>query len=89
MFLGDASQSKAEKKLVRKLGELNFAKFASIVYSDSFDTDFFILTFCCVTFFFNYLDRAAFANAYVSGLSTDLELTGNQYSYLLSITTAG
>ncbi|RDW56995.1 hypothetical protein BP6252_13948 [Coleophoma cylindrospora] len=51
--------------------------------------DFFILTYCCFSFFFNYLDRAAFANAYVSGLSTDLNLKSNEYSYLLSITTAG
>ncbi|KAL4900087.1 hypothetical protein BDW74DRAFT_183043 [Aspergillus multicolor] len=51
--------------------------------------DFFILTYCCVSFFFNYLDRAAFANAYVSGLSESLSLNGNQYNILLSMTTAG
>lgn len=51
--------------------------------------DFFILTYCCLSFFFNYLDRAAFANAYVSGLKEDLNLTGNDYSVLLSMTTAG
>ncbi|KAH6680531.1 pantothenate transporter liz1 [Halenospora varia] len=51
--------------------------------------DFFILTFCCVSFFFNYLDRAAFANAYVSGLKESLSLTGDNYNILLSMTTAG
>ncbi|KAL4972485.1 major facilitator superfamily domain-containing protein [Aspergillus desertorum] len=40
-------------------------------------------------FFFNYLDRAAFANAYVAGLSDSLSLEGNQYNVLLSMTTAG
>ncbi|KAI8161012.1 Pantothenate transporter liz1 [Colletotrichum sp. SAR 10_70] len=53
--------------------------------------DFFILTYCCVSFFFNYLDRAAFANAYlqVSGLKEALGLSGSQYNVLLSMTTAG
>ncbi|KAL4877788.1 major facilitator superfamily domain-containing protein [Aspergillus karnatakaensis] len=51
--------------------------------------DFFILTYCCVSFFFNYLDRAAFANAYVAGLSEALDLKGDQYNVLLSMTTAG
>ncbi|KAF4879459.1 Pantothenate transporter liz1 [Colletotrichum siamense] len=51
--------------------------------------DFFILTYCCVSFFFNYLDRAAFANAYVSGLKEALDLSGSQYNVLLSMTTAG
>ncbi|KAL5040962.1 major facilitator superfamily domain-containing protein [Aspergillus fruticulosus] len=51
--------------------------------------DFFILTYCCLSFFFNYLDRAAFANAYVAGLSDSLSLEGNQYNVLLSMSTAG
>ncbi|KAI8681080.1 MFS domain-containing protein [Fusarium keratoplasticum] len=51
--------------------------------------DFFILTFCCFSFFFNHLDRQAFANAYVAGLKEALELTGNQYNVLLSMASAG
>ncbi|CAG9946145.1 unnamed protein product [Clonostachys rosea f. rosea IK726] len=51
--------------------------------------DFFILTYCCLSFFFNYLDRSAFANAYVAGLQEALSLSGNQYNILLSMTTAG
>ncbi|KAI1340705.1 MFS general substrate transporter [Xylariaceae sp. FL0016] len=47
------------------------------------------LTYCCLSFFFNYLDRAAFANAYVAGLQEALSLEGNQYNVLLSMTTAG
>jgi len=37
----------------------------------------------------NYLDRQAFANAYVAGLKESLNLKGNEYSILLSIYTAG
>jgi ACS family pantothenate transporter-like MFS transporter len=44
--------------------------------------DFFILTYCCLSFFFNYLDRAALANAYVSGLKEDLHLVGTNYNVL-------
>ncbi|KAF4460082.1 hypothetical protein FALBO_13145 [Fusarium albosuccineum] len=51
--------------------------------------DFFILTFCCFSFFFNHLDRSAFANAYVAGLKEALELEGNQYNVLLSMASAG
>ncbi|KAH8898438.1 major facilitator superfamily transporter [Thozetella sp. PMI_491] len=51
--------------------------------------DFFILTYCCLSFFFNYLDRSAFANAYVAGLQEALNLTGTDYNVLLSMTTAG
>ncbi|KAH0378667.1 MFS general substrate transporter, partial [Aureobasidium melanogenum] len=51
--------------------------------------DFFIMTYCCAGYFFNYLDRQSFANAYVSGLREDLGLVANEYSILLSIWTAG
>ncbi|CAE7008222.1 hypothetical protein PTNB73_00166 [Pyrenophora teres f. teres] len=51
--------------------------------------DCFILVYCCAAYFFNYLDRSAFSNAYVSGLKESLNLKGNQYSVLLSVFTAG
>ncbi|KAH6881878.1 major facilitator superfamily domain-containing protein [Alternaria rosae] len=51
--------------------------------------DIFIMVFCCAAYFFNYLDRQAFANAYVAGLREDIGLKGNEYSILLSIFTAG
>ncbi|GAB0146004.1 hypothetical protein EsHS_00006417 [Epichloe bromicola] len=47
------------------------------------------LTYCCVSYFMNFLDRAAFANAYVSGLREALGMTGHEYNNVLSITTAG
>ncbi|UPK92388.1 hypothetical protein LCI18_003323 [Fusarium solani-melongenae] len=51
--------------------------------------DFFIMVYCCLSYFFNFLDRAAFANAYVAGLREDLNMTGGDYSNVLAVTTAG
>ncbi|KAH8690933.1 major facilitator superfamily domain-containing protein [Talaromyces proteolyticus] len=51
--------------------------------------DFFILTYCCIAFFFNYLDRAVLANAYVSGMKEDTNLTGNQYNLLVTCLSVG
>ncbi|KAH6963163.1 major facilitator superfamily domain-containing protein [Fusarium avenaceum] len=51
--------------------------------------DFFIMTYCCFSYFFNFLDRAAFANAYVAGLRESLNMTGYDYNKVLSLTTAG
>jgi ACS family pantothenate transporter-like MFS transporter len=48
-----------------------------------------VQVYCCAAYFFNYLDRSAFANAYVSGLKESLGLEGDQYSILLSMFTAG
>ncbi|EAT82334.1 hypothetical protein SNOG_09999 [Parastagonospora nodorum SN15] len=47
------------------------------------------MAFVCACYFMNYLDRQAFANAYVAGLKESLNLKGNEYSILLSIYTAG
>ncbi|KAG5806878.1 hypothetical protein H9Q74_009905 [Fusarium xylarioides] len=51
--------------------------------------NFFIMTYCCLSYFFNFLDRAAFANAYVAGLRESLNMTGHDYNNVLSVTTAG
>ncbi|KAJ3950041.1 uncharacterized protein N0V96_001177 [Colletotrichum fioriniae] len=51
--------------------------------------DFFILTYCCLSYFFNYLDRAAFANAYVAGLREALHMKGHDYNTVLSMASAG
>ncbi|KXJ86008.1 major facilitator superfamily domain-containing protein [Microdochium bolleyi] len=51
--------------------------------------DFFIMTYCCLAYFFNFLDRAAFANAYVAGLREALNMGGHDYNTVLSVTTAG
>jgi MFS transporter, ACS family, pantothenate transporter len=51
--------------------------------------DFFILTYCCFSYFFNFLDRAAFANAYVAGMRESLNMSTADYSNVLAVTTAG
>ncbi|KAH1613651.1 hypothetical protein KXX31_004426 [Aspergillus fumigatus] len=54
-----------------------------------FKIDFFILTFCCITYFFNYLDRANLSNAYVSGMKEELAFHGNQLNVINTIFTVG
>lgn len=54
-----------------------------------FKIDFFILTFCCVTYFFNYLDRSNLNNAYVSGMKEELSFQGNQLTVINAIFTVG
>ncbi|KUI53886.1 Pantothenate transporter liz1 [Cytospora mali] len=51
--------------------------------------DFFILTFCCVSYFMNYLDRSNLANAYVSGMKEELGFVGNQYNEINTCFTVG
>jgi MFS family permease len=53
------------------------------------NTDLNDQAYCCAAYFFNYLDRQSFANAYVAGLREDLSLKGNEYSILLSLFVAG
>ncbi|CZR54828.1 uncharacterized protein PAC_04712 [Phialocephala subalpina] len=50
-------------------------------------TDFFILIFCCVSCSFDYLDRAAINNAYVSGMKEEANLGGNDITLLSTILT--
>ncbi|KAJ8108635.1 hypothetical protein ONZ43_g6366 [Nemania bipapillata] len=51
--------------------------------------DFFILTFCCLSYFTNYLDRSNLNNAYVSGMKEELGFVGNQLTQIQSAFTAG
>ncbi|KAK3323157.1 major facilitator superfamily domain-containing protein [Cercophora scortea] len=51
--------------------------------------DFFILTFCCLSYFLNYLDRSNLANAYVSGMKEDLGFVGNQLNEINTCFTVG
>ncbi|KAI1325225.1 MFS general substrate transporter [Xylariaceae sp. FL0255] len=51
--------------------------------------DFFILTFCCLSYFVNYLDRSNFTNAYVSGMKEDLHFQGDQFNQVNAAFTAG
>ncbi|KAI1293084.1 major facilitator superfamily domain-containing protein [Xylaria venustula] len=51
--------------------------------------DFFILTFCCLSYFTNYLDRSNINNAYVSGLKEELHFVGNELNQIQAAFTSG
>lgn len=51
--------------------------------------DWFILSFCCLMYFFNYLDRSNLTQAYVSGMKEDLDFKGNQLTQITTIFTCG
>lgn len=51
--------------------------------------DFFILTFCCLSYFLNYLDRSNIFNAFASGMETDLGFQGNQLTVINACFTVG
>ncbi|KAF1993946.1 MFS general substrate transporter [Amniculicola lignicola CBS 123094] len=51
--------------------------------------DFFILTFCCLMYFLNYLDRTNLKNAYVSGMKEELNFRGNQLNQINTVFTVG
>ncbi|KAI1739785.1 major facilitator superfamily domain-containing protein [Xylaria scruposa] len=51
--------------------------------------DFFILTFCCLSYFTNYLDRSNLNNAYVSGMKEELHFAGDQLNQVQAAFTAG
>ncbi|KAI1500424.1 major facilitator superfamily domain-containing protein [Biscogniauxia marginata] len=51
--------------------------------------DFFILTFCCLSYFTNYLDRSNLNNAYVSGMKEELGFAGDQLNQINTCFTIG
>ncbi|CBF84254.1 hypothetical protein AN2663.2 [Aspergillus nidulans FGSC A4] len=48
-----------------------------------------ILSFCCLCYFVNYLDRTNLNNAYVSGMREELDFQGNQLNQINTIFTVG
>ncbi|KZP04351.1 MFS general substrate transporter [Athelia psychrophila] len=54
-----------------------------------FKIDWFILSYCCLMYFTNYLDRSNVANAYVSGMKEELNMQGNDYNKISTIFTCG
>ncbi|KAH8666837.1 major facilitator superfamily domain-containing protein [Xylariales sp. PMI_506] len=67
-------------------------KVASVVW-DSLDkspeerkflakVDWWILSYCCISYFVKYLDQTNVSNAYVSGMQEDLHMTGNDLNLL-------
>jgi ACS family pantothenate transporter-like MFS transporter len=51
--------------------------------------DFFILTFCCMMYFMNYLDRSNLAQAYVSGMKEDLGFLSNELTVINTVFSCG
>ncbi|KAK5190187.1 hypothetical protein LTR99_010952 [Exophiala xenobiotica] len=51
--------------------------------------DWFILSFCCLMYFFNYLDRSNLTQAYISGAKEQLNFKGNQLTQITTIFTCG
>ncbi|KAM7216810.1 Major facilitator superfamily domain containing protein [Rhypophila decipiens] len=51
--------------------------------------DFFILSFCCLSYFLAYLDRSNLSNAYVSGMKEDLNFQGDQLNQINTCFTIG
>lgn len=54
-----------------------------------FKIDWFILSYCCLMYFTNYLDRSNVSNAYVSGMKEELHMYGNEYNKINTIFTCG
>ncbi|KAA1466254.1 MFS general substrate transporter [Dentipellis sp. KUC8613] len=51
--------------------------------------DWFILSYCCLMYFTNYLDRSNVNNAYVSGMREDLHMHGTQFNQINTLFTCG
>ncbi|KAK0468438.1 MFS general substrate transporter [Desarmillaria tabescens] len=51
--------------------------------------DWFILSYCCLQYFTNYLDRSNISNAYVSGMKEELHMYGTEYNKINTIFTCG
>ncbi|GJN93683.1 hypothetical protein Rhopal_006740-T1 [Rhodotorula paludigena] len=51
--------------------------------------DWLILSYLCLTFCVNYLDRVNYYNAYISGMREDLAMTGRDYNKVIAFFTAG
>lgn len=44
--------------------------------------DWFVLSFACLLYWVNYLDRLNLSNAYVSGMKEDLSMHGNELNVI-------
>ncbi|EIN10585.1 MFS pantothenate transporter [Punctularia strigosozonata HHB-11173 SS5] len=51
--------------------------------------DWFILSYCCLMYFTNYLDRSNVSNAYVSGMREDLKMFGTELNDITTVFTCG
>ncbi|KAF8587874.1 MFS general substrate transporter [Ramaria rubella] len=51
--------------------------------------DWFILSYCCLMYFTNYLDRSNINNAYVSGMKEELNMQGTDFNKINTLFTCG
>lgn len=54
-----------------------------------FKIDLFVLSFVCLQYWINYVDRVGFVNAYVSGMQHDLSLKGDDFNLINTCFTVG
>ncbi|KAK6203330.1 pantothenate transporter FEN2 [Scheffersomyces amazonensis] len=54
-----------------------------------FKLDWFILSYCCLVYWINYLDRTNLSNAYVSGMMQDLNMKGDEFNIMNTCFTVG
>lgn len=54
-----------------------------------FKIDCLVLSFVCLQYWVNYLDRSNFANAYVSGLREDIGMKADEYNIINTVFTVG
>ncbi|KAJ8142355.1 hypothetical protein OY671_004499 [Metschnikowia pulcherrima] len=51
--------------------------------------DWFVLSFCCLLYWVNYLDRLNLSNAYVSGMKEDLKMKGDEFNLINTVFSIG
>ncbi|SCW00331.1 LAFE_0C01838g1_1 [Lachancea fermentati] len=51
--------------------------------------DCLVMTYVCLNYWINYVDRSNLANAYVSGMKEDLNMVGDQYNIINTCFTVG
>ena len=51
--------------------------------------DWFVLSFVCLLYWVNYVDRLNISNAYVSGMKEDLNMHGNEFNVINTCFTVG
>jgi len=54
-----------------------------------FKIDVFVLSFVCLQYWINYVDRVGFSNAYISGMKQDLDMKGNELNITNTCFTVG
>lgn len=54
-----------------------------------FKIDVLVMSFVCLNYWINYVDRRNVSNAYVSGMKEDLNITGDDFNIINTVFTVG